>query len=170
MHLSRRSLLAGTAAAAAVGAAAGGAAVYRQWWDQPAAQGFRELSEEEAAFIRAFAGAVFPPGEVVALDGGAAGLDHFLDDVLHHGPAEVGRLLRLLLHALDSAPRLRLDAAFVAQDLAQRQATVHGWLYSPLAEIRSATQALVVLIGMGYTTTAPLSALLSPMHGCGYSR
>ena len=169
MKITRRHVLALTAAAAA-SAGGGVGLVATRWWDQPAGAGFRVLSTEEATFVSALAAAAWPATEAVALDGGAAGLDHFLDELLAVSPQIPRDLLRTLFHALDLWPVPTRGARFTSLRAADRDAVFMGWIDSELAEVRSAVQGVVLLLGMGYSTHPDVVSFMSPMFGCGFGR
>ena len=167
--LSRRALL---GAAAAVTAVLGGGALVTlgRWWDRPPGEGYRWLSLEEAAIVRAVAGAAWPGGEVVALEGETAGLDHFFDEMLATMPETPVELLKLLLHVLDDLASLDAGTGLANLSKQARSDIVMGWLASPLPELRSATTGLVVLLGMGYTTHPEARWPFPHLYGCGYAR
>lgn len=102
MQISRRHLLALLAASAASVGLVGGSVAVR-WWDVPAEAPFQHLSTAEATMVRAWSAAAFPAGPTAALDGGDAALDRFFDALLGALPATQRKLMKLLLHALDSA-------------------------------------------------------------------
>jgi hypothetical protein len=164
----RRVLVAGATAVAAGAAAVGGVAV--RWWDRPAGEGYRFLATEEAAFLRALAGAAFPPGDVVAVDGGEAGLDHFVDELLMALPETPRALVRTLFHALDAWPLPGRLSSFSALPRAERTRVLEAWLGHDVAAVRSAAQGTVFLVGMGYTSHPDVAPLLARWHGCGYGR
>jgi hypothetical protein len=150
----------------AAGLLAGG--VLGSWWNQPADAPFARLEEEEAAVLRIIAGAAFPGGATVALDGAEAGLDRFFDELLGGLPEIQGQLLRLLLHALDSAAIADAGARLRDLEPAQARTFVTSLLSSDIAELRGAVTGLVILLGMGYTVHPQVSPYLSQFHRCGY--
>lgn len=169
MAINRRTvLLGGAAATAAIVAGAGG--VLATWWQQPTAAGYRVLSETEAAFLRAMAGALFPPGDVIALDGETAGLDHFVDELFAPAPELPRSALRVLLHALDAWPLSGAHGFFTGLDRAKRQEILLGWAEHPSNDIRSAYTSLVAFLGMGYTTHPDVAPMIAGWYGCGYGR
>lgn len=166
MPVTRRQLLAATAALAA-SAAIGAGAVGLHWYDQPADAGFVWLSEDEAAFVRAFAEGLYPAGGEPALGGGEAQLDHFIDAVIESMPAFQQQGLKLLFHALDSLALSSEGATFTALAAARREALILEWLQHPLAEVRSGVQSVVLLLGMGYTTHPQTVQHFSSISRCG---
>ncbi len=167
MQITRRHLLALGAATAAAGAIGlTGTAV--SWWDQPAHAPFEALSASEAAFVRAWAGAAFPPGEVLSTDGATAGLDHFFDATLTHLPHTQRKLLKLLLHALDTGTIAYAGSPFTALPPEAARRVFHQLSGNDLAELRGAATSLTVLLGMGYTTRPEVAAVMARWHRCGY--
>ena len=167
MRITRRHLLAlsaGTTAAAAL--VAGGIAT--RWWNQPADAPFDVLNQDEAAFVRAWASAAYPANEIISLAGEDAGLDRFFDQMLKTTPADAAKLLRLLLHALDTATYPTEGMAFskLAED--QRQVVFTRWINSDIAPFRSATQSLVLLLGMGWSIHPDVAPHMRALHSCGY--
>ena len=167
MTISRRQLLAlGTATAAAGALTTGGTLI--QWWDQPPAASFKALSPPEAAFVRAWAGAAFPPGDTLAIDGGTAGLDHFFDATLLHLPAMQRKLIKLLLHALDTGSIAFAGRTFSQLPAVRARAVFHQLSAHDLAEVRGAASSLTVLLGMGYSTHPEVAPVMARWHRCGY--
>ena len=80
MAVTRRHLLAASAGIAAAAAVCAGG-VGLQWWNQPPAAGFVNLSPDEAEFVRAISGAAFPAGDVITLSGADADLDALLNSI-----------------------------------------------------------------------------------------
>lgn len=167
--LSRRTLL---RAAGALTAVVGGGALLTvgRWWDRSAGEGYLHLSQDEAAVVRAVAGAAWPAGEVVALDGEVADLDHFFDQMLHTMPELPQKLLRTLIHALDDLARLSEGHGLVALSRDDRTTLVMRWLEDDSHELRSAVTALVVMLGMGFTTHPDARGPLPHLYRCGYYR
>lgn len=169
MQITRRHILALTAASAtATAICAGGVAL--TWWDQPPGIGYTQLADREGAFIRAFSGAAFPGGDVIALSGADADIDRFFDAVLCGMPDLTADLLRLLMQSLERATLLTNGATFTALSFPEQQAVLRSWFTSDVAEIRGAISSLVVLLGMGYTTHPEVSPIMSAWHRCGYGR
>ncbi|MEL6346261.1 MAG: hypothetical protein AAFV53_24335 [Myxococcota bacterium] len=169
MRITRRHLLALTSAsAAAATVCAGGIAI--RWWDQPAGVGYQALSEHEAAFVRAFGGAAFPGGAVIALDGSDADLDRFFDAMLAAMPALTGNLLKLLIQALDGETMLTHGARYTTLRRQIQQEQLEALRQSRVVAVRNAVDSLIVLLGMGYTTHPSVAPLMSQWHRCGYGR
>ena len=167
MKLTRRHLLAlgaATSAAAVVGTV--GTVVH--WWDQPSAADFTQLSADEARFVRAWASAAFPSGEVIPLDGGDAGLDRFFDSLLSSLPATQRKLLKLLLHALDTGSIAMGGARFTQLEQSEARQVFHRMAEHDLAEVRGAVSGLTVLLGMGYSTHPTVAPVMARWHRCGY--
>jgi len=167
MKISRRHLLA-LGAATSAAAVVGVGATVASWWDQPAHGELTQLSADEASFVRAWAGAAFPGGDVLALDGADAGLDRFFDGVLAHMPDTQRKLLKLLLHALDTGSLALAGARFTRLDPQQARRVFHRLSAHDIAEVRGAVSGLTVLLGMGYTTHPEVSPVMARWHRCGY--
>ena len=168
MKLTRRHLLAlgaATAAAASVGLT-GGLVVH--WWDQPATAEYAHLSDDEARFVRAWASAAFPSGEVIALHGADAGLDRFFDRMLSSLPDTQRKLLKLLLHALDTGSIAMAGARFTQLDESAARRVFHRLGEHELAEVRGAVNGLTILLGMGHSTHPQVAPLMARWHRCGY--
>lgn len=169
MKITRRHILALSAASATATMLCSGGVVM-SWWDQPAGRGYQQLSSKEADFLRAFSGAAFPGGDVIALSGADADIDRFFDAVLGGMPSLTADLLRLLMQALERAPLLEHGRPFTGLPQPTQQSVLRRWFTSDVAEIRGATSSLVVLLGMGYTTHPAVSPIMSAWHRCGYGR
>ena len=167
MDISRRHILALGAATAAVGALTAGGTVYH-WWDQPPSASYSNLSDEEAAFVRAWASAAFPPGETLSLDAGRAGLDHFFDATLTHLPETQRKLIKLLLHALNTGTVALRGSRFVSLSPVEARSVFHALSAHDLAELRGAASSLTVFLGMGYTTHPDVAPIMARWHRCGY--
>ena len=169
MRITRRHLLAlsaGSTAAAAL--VAGGLA--SQWWDQPADLPHKVLSTSEAAFVRAWAGAAYPATATIPLAGESAGLDRFFDAMLATMPEDTAKLLRVLIHALDSASLVTDGASFSALDPDIRSQRFEAWIHTDIDPARSATQSLVLLLGMGWSTHPAVAPHMQKLHSCGFGR
>jgi len=167
MRITRRHLLAlsaGTTAAAAL--VAGGIAT--QWWNQPAEAPFEVLNRDEAEFVRAWASAAYPANAIIPLAGESAGLDRFFDQMLKTTPAEPAKLLRLLLHALNTATYPTDGMTFSSLPKDRRKAVFDSWIRSDLSPFRSATQSLVLLLGMGWSIHPEVAPHMRGLHSCGY--
>ncbi|MFT5685333.1 MAG: hypothetical protein ACI8RZ_006284 [Myxococcota bacterium] len=169
MAITRRHLLAASAGiAAAAAVCAGGIGI--RWWDAPPGAGRVNLSDDEAALVRALSGAAFPAGKFIELSGGDVNLDRFFDAMLSGMPKLTGDLLKLLTNALEHFTLATHGTRYSVLSLADQQAQLDGWLTSDRHELRGAVQSVVILLGMGYTTHPEVAALISPWHGCGYGR
>ena len=169
MKLTRRHLLGiSTLTACAASVCAGG--IVTHWWLQPSGKGYLFFSENEAAFLRAFAGALYPPTNAIAFDGSALQLDHYLDQMLELLPETQQRLMRLLVHVLDSWTIPTHLSSFSSLTREERFSVLDGWMFHDRVEIRQATQALLSLIGMGYTSHPDISPFFAKWHACGFGR
>lgn len=157
-------LLAVPPALAAMGAVGAGVA----WWGQPTTAGYRHLSVDEAAFLRALAGAAWPATPACPLDGAQADLDRFLDASMDTLPPTPRQAARFGLHALDALPFPLHGAPFRALDLQARQQVLHGWLDSELMPLRTAVLSTVLLLGMGYTIHPDAVATFGSLYKCRY--
>ena len=142
--------------------------LYIRWWDQEPSDPYARLSDEEVRIVRAFASAAFPSTQAIALDGYDADLDRFFDTMLMHVPTPTAKLLKLLLHGLDSATVLTHGATFSTLEKSEKMQALEGWLQHDLAEVRNATQSLVLLLGMGWSTHPKVAPFMQRMHNCGY--
>ena len=167
MPITRRHLLALGAATAAAGAVTAGGTLHH-WWDQPPTSAFRALSAPEAAFVRAWAGAAFPPGSTLDVDGATAGLDRFFDATLTVLPDTQRKLIKLLLHALDTGCIAFAGRRFTALPVDHARRVFHQLSEHDLAELRGAASTLTVLLGMGYSTHPDVAPVMARWHRCGY--
>lgn len=169
VNITRRHALA--AAALSAGAAATTvAATGLRWWDQPAGEGYKCLSDDEAAFIRALAAAAWPATEAIPHSGGDLDLDRYLDDSLSVMSETSRTLLKMLFNMLDTWPMPRHMSSFAALVPAERAEVLEHWLGHFRAEVRQAAQSLVLMIGMGYTTHPKVAPFFQNLHSCGYGR
>jgi hypothetical protein len=166
--ISRRQFIAVSAMTAAGLAAIGGNLYF--WWDAPPSSPFSRLAEREGAFLTALSSAAFPAGEEIDLDGGAARLDRFFDELLKSMPEDNVRLIKLLLQGLDRATMPFYGASFHSLSSQERQEQLSSWLSSDQHLLRSAVQSMVILLGMGYTTHPKVSPLLAVHHRCGFGQ
>lgn len=170
MALSRRAVLA-LGSLSAVAVAGGGAAlVGGAWWDPPAAEGYEFLSPEEAAFIRALAGAAYPATPQIPHSGDALDIDRFFDTALRNLPAGQRKLARLGLHALDAWTLASHGAAFHALEWARQVEVVDAWREHSRSELRNAASSLLLVAGMGFCTHPKVSPFFQAWHKCGYGR
>ena len=167
MKITRRHLLALSAAASAVGAiGVGGLAL--QWWNQPPDAPYEVLSTEEASFIRAWGACAYPSTPAIPLTADEARLDRFFDAFSKVMPADASRLLRLLLHALNSATLPTHGHQFIDLDMETRMTIFESWTHAELSEFRSATQSLVLILGMGWSIHPAVAPTMQKLHSCGY--
>ena len=169
MRITRRHLLALAAGTTAAAALTGGAVV-ASWWDAPADAPFSVLTTEEAAFLRAWSGVAFPATPTLPLAGEDAGLDRFFAAMLRHTPADAARLLRLLVNALDGATVISHGSSFTSLEPAEQATVFEDWTHSGVAHFRSATQSLVLLLGMGWSTHPEIAPHMRLLHSCGYGQ
>ncbi len=167
MQITRRHLLA-LGAATAAASVLGVGATAAHWWNQPPHTGFKQLSSREAEVVRAWAAAAFPGGEAVALDGGQAGLDHFFDGVLSHTPATQRKLLKVLLHAVNTGAVALCGARLTSLSGPDARTVFHRLSAHDVAEVRGAMSSLTVLLGMGYSTHPEVAPIMARWHRCGY--
>jgi hypothetical protein len=169
MQISRRPLLAvsaGTAAAGAIGM--GGLAI--SWWDKPVNEPYRSMSDDEGAFVRAWSGVAFPATALTPIAGSTANLDHFFDEMLHVMPGDTAKLLRVLLHGLDALPLATEGDHFTQLDSTSQNRLFEEWTHTDVSLLRSATQSLVLLLGMGWSTHPQVAPTMQKLHSCGYGR
>ena len=169
MRVTRRHLLAlaaGTTAAAAVT----GGVVVASWWDAPPDAPYGTLTGDEADFLRAWSAAAFPATPTLPIAGEDAGLERFFDELLSHTPADAAKLLRLLINALNGATVLSHGAPFVSLEPPERALVFEDWTHADNAHFRSATQSLVLLLGMGWSTHPQVAPHMRLLHSCGYGR
>lgn len=169
MNVTRRHLLAlaaGTTAAATVT----GGAVIASWWNSPPDAPYTNLTSDEASFLRAWAGAAFPATQALPLAGEDAGLDRFFDEMLNHTPSDAATLLRLLINALNTSTVVTHGASFSSLGATERSQTFEDWTHAQVAHFRSATQSLVLLLGMGWSTHPEVAPHMRLLHSCGYGR
>jgi hypothetical protein len=169
MRITRRQLLAAGLAVAAAGAAGLGA-VGASWWDRAPGAGLLVLSTDEHAFIQAIAEAWMPAGGEPALSGADAALGDWFDAVLSGMPGPPRRQLKLLLHGLDCLPIPTHASRYTTLQLQDRQEVLHGWLHSDQYLLRSAVQAVMVLVGLGWSTHPAVAEGMRPWFGCGFGR
>ena len=169
VQLNRRQVLALTglgAAAAGIGASIVGVS----WWNRTPGAEYIHIDQDEATFLRAFAGAAWPSTDSIPHGGSELNLDHFFDETLGHLGEEPRNQIRLLLHAIESATLTTHLNFFSALPQQERQILVQDWLDHLIPEVRHATQALCILTGSGYSTHPDVAPFFEAMHGCGYGR
>ncbi len=166
MKITRRHVLAAALAVPASSAVGLGAVGYA-WWDRPPGAGLLALSAEEHAFVQALAEAWMPPGGEPAISGSEARLGDWFDAVLAGMPGPPRRQLKALLHGLDHLP---FPSRYTTLQLDERQALLHGWLNSERYLLRSAIQAVMVLVGLGWSTHPAVVDTIRPWFGCTFGR
>ena len=169
MELSRRHVLAAMAAVPVVGAL-GATGVAWTWWDRPAGQGLRALSDDEYSIVQALAEAWMPRGGEPELSGADADLGAFFDDLIGGMESNSATELKMLLHILDNLARPTHVRPFRSLPLAARTTLVQEWMDSPVELVRLAITAVIVLLSMGWTTHPDVVPFFSPYFRCGYGR
>lgn len=169
MKLTRRHVVAMLAALPVAGGAGLGALAWR-WWDRPAGDGLRALSDEEYAFAQALAEAWMPPGGDPPLSGAEADLGGFLDEMVAGLDPDSRRLIKALLRVLDDGCVPLRGARYVSLDLPARTEQLRDWLASDIPLLRTAVTSLVVLLAEGFTLHPQVSRRLVSSFGCGFGR
>ncbi len=169
MGITRRQILAATAAAAGTGMLGVGALGY-SWWDRPAGQGLKVLSAEEHRFAQMLAEAWMPPGGTPALSGADARLGDWLDELLAAQPETPRTQLKLLMHGLDHLTIPTRLMVFQGLSLEDRTAELHSWIHSDRYLLRSAGQAVLVLLSLGWTMHPDVKPHVAPWFLCGVGR
>ena len=169
MAISRRQFLAlGAATSAAVGLL-GGVTIW-SWWDIPPSDSYQTLHEDEARTLRHIAGAAFPGGETIALQGKDAKLDRFFDELLLSMGDNNRKLLKLLINSLENLTKVTHFSAFSNLSENQQRRMITEWLQNDNHLFRGGIQSLVLLLGMGYTSHPEASATLSQYFRCGFGQ
>ncbi len=169
MRITRRQVLAVMAGVPVAGGLGAGTLAWR-WWDRPAGQGLKRLSEDEHGFAQALGEAWMPPGGDPPLSAADAGVGAFLDEVVDGMEPAMGRQIKLLLQALDDLTLPTHGSTFRALPLETRTAVLDGWLNGEIWLLRNAVQALLILLGTGFTIHPEMVARLRPYFPCGYGR
>ena len=167
MTITRRQLLQWTGTLAIAGSVAVGINI-TSWWNADPDSPYSNLNLLEGNVVNMVAGAAFPSGSTIELDGEHANLDRFFDIVLSSMSDENRTLLKLLLEFIDRATLPSHATHFSNLLLAARQTCIHNWLHNPSHLIRGAIQSLIVLLGMGYTAHPVASTHLSQYFRCGF--
>jgi hypothetical protein len=165
--ITRRQVLAAMAAMSAAGVVGAGGIALR-WWDRPAGEGLRALSQDEHDFLQAVAEAFMPPGGEPALSGADAQAGRVLDAVVATMAPPAARELKLLLQALDDWPAPRRLAPFRRLPLETRIEVLSGWRHSGNWLVRNAAVAVLVLVAEAVTMHPDYVALLKPNAPCGF--
>ena len=168
-RISRRHVLAAMAAVP-VAATIGTGAVAYSWWDRPADAPLKALSADEHAFVQALGEAWMPRGGTPELSGADARLGDWMDELLAGMPPQTRKELKILLHLLDNLPVPTRLGRFQALDRETRSQVLEAWLDHPVFLVRDAAAAVMVLLGVGWTTHPEVVGLLRPMFRCGYGR
>ena len=145
--------------------------VIASWWKVPADEPFLCLSTSESRVINQLAIAAFPldANQINQRpDPAEAKLDRFFDQLLFSMTEQNRDLLKLLLHALDTAPLLKRGRHFKALDQSESENQLQRWLLSSNHLLRGAVTSLVTLLGMGYCSHPTSSNTLSKLHTCGF--
>ncbi len=167
MRITRRHVLALGAAVSAAGGIGVGV-LYTRWWDRPVGDDYRFLSNEEGAFLEAFADTAYPAGGLPSVSGGELALSHFLDELAGAMEPMSRTLIRALFHLMDDWPLPARSARFAELDPEARRAVFEVWMRHDLAEIRNAFQSIVLLLGMGYTTHPRTVDWFRQLYPCTY--
>ena len=167
MALTRRQLIT-IGAIAGISSGVGITVIGISWWNTPADAPYQNMNHDEALILSIIAGAAFPAGRVISLDGSMLNLDRFFDQMLSDMPELQSKLLKLLLNALNSAPYLDFKNTLSAQSPTEQKEQLQRWLNHPNHLFRNAVTSLVILIGMGYTSHPEVSPYFNQMHRCGY--
>ena len=168
VSITRRQVLAVGALTAAAGAAGAGLRV-ASWYDRDGTEPYICLDDREGQLINAIAEAFFPSGGVPSPGGADVGIDRYLDELLYE-MGENGRLLRLLLHALDDLSRATHLQGLVELPLQQRSDQLQDWVNSPLAPVRQVLSGLMLFVAMGYCGHPDVKREAGWMYICGYER
>ena len=137
------------------------------WWDTDPETPFQTLNQQEASVVRAVAGAAFPTGETIQLDGSDANLDRFFDELLMAMTSENRTLLKLLLEAIDHITLPTEASHFSILDTSVQQEYLHTWLNHNNHLIRGAFTLLVLEWGHAHPTA---SVPLSKLFRCGFGQ
>ena len=110
--LSRRNLITLSASLATSVALGVGFKAYT-WWDNTPNLPHKNLSTEEATFIRSLAGAAFPAGSASKLSVKHANLDRFFDLFIENIEGQNQNLLRFFLHTLNHISLINQQTLFI---------------------------------------------------------
>ena len=167
MTITRRQLVKWTGSLALASSVAVGVTI-TNWWDTDPDSPYYNLNLLEGNVVNMVAGAAFPSGSTIELDGEQANLDRFFDTVLTSMSDENRALLKMLLEFIDRATLPTHGTHFSKLSLESRQNCIHSWLHNPSHLIRGAIQSLIVLLGMGYTAHPVATTHLSQYFRCGF--
>lgn len=136
-----------------------GSTAYRVlgWWNQPAGSGYGVLSRDEVEILEAVADAMFPGEEYQEggmPNGVEAGVVAHVDSYLAAIDGQVSRLLRMLVHLIDSHAaisdfRLR---RFRDRPRDERIAILKAWDNSSILARRKGFRGLKLVLAGGYCT------------------
>ncbi|MBX2799962.1 MAG: twin-arginine translocation signal domain-containing protein [Myxococcales bacterium] len=166
--ITRRAALAAVACAGVAGGV--GAVTALRWWDRAPGEALVWLSADEHDFVQAVAEAWMPRGGTPSLSGADAQLGSFVDGVLEGMAPSAARETKLLLQALDDLPVVTRLRPYRRLPLHSRAEVLQGWLQSSLWPLRTGATALMMLIGLGWTTHPEVASIFQPHFGCGYGR
>ncbi len=132
------------------------------WGHAPPVASLQSLSRREAAFVRAAAAAIFPPGGAISYSGGEARIAVHTDRWLAQVEPRMRVLMRLLFFLVEHAtlffPAPGLDGfrRFSSLRLDQRAAVLEGWRTSRMGPRRLVFQGLRAIVTMGYLSHPPV--------------
>ena len=165
--ITRRQILAIGAASTASIVISASATAY-SWWRISPADNYVSINKIEAAFITAFAGAAYPAGDACSLDGSAAGLDRFFDQMLTNMEGSNRNQVKVLVNLVDVLPMTNHFCRFSALKRTTQTEILHQWLAAEQHLIRNAVLSLVTILGMGYTAHPEASKIIEQYHNCGF--
>jgi hypothetical protein len=168
-RLSRRHVLAAMGAVATAGALGAGVKAWT-WWDTDPGAGLEALSTDEHDFVQALAEAWMPPGGEPALSGADAGLGRWMDDLVAAMSDASANELKILLQLFDEATIPSRLRPFRKLPLDTRIEVLRQWMTADLWLWRNGISALLVLIGIGWTTHPEVVGLMRPHFRCAYGR
>ncbi|MCB9699355.1 MAG: hypothetical protein H6738_21415 [Alphaproteobacteria bacterium] len=169
MKITRRHVLAVLAGVPVAGGLGVGSLAWR-WWDRPAAEGLKRLSVDEHDFAQALGEAWMPRGGTPELSAADARVGVFLDEVVDGMEPDMGLQIKVLLQALDDLTVPTHLSAFRHLPLEARTEVLGGWLNSDLWPLRNGVQALLILLGTGFTTHPDMVEHLRDYFPCGFGR
>jgi len=165
--INRRKLLLYSAIVAGGAAITASITIY-SWWDTPPQEPYTHINKKEAQLVSLVAGAAYPKGKQIDLDGSEAQIDRFFDLFLNNLTEEKQNLLKLLLQVTERISLLSHRAYFSDLSKEQQQHCIENLLQHDQHLVRSAYQSLIAILGMGYTTHPDVVKKLSSFHRCGY--
>jgi hypothetical protein len=147
-----------------------GAVTIINWWNVAPSAPYKSLHKDEAKTLRYIAGAAFPSGDNIPLNGADANLDRFFDELLSNMSDENRKLLKLLIQAIEKLPILNHFQSFSNLSDIEQIELVTTLFNDDNHLVRGAIQSLVVLLGMGYTSHPTASVIISDYFQCGFGR